>query len=77
MSRPEIGCETADSITITMPWLVQRIHEEAAKSRTKPSTWAAEMLNDFIMLHRSGKKFVGDPTRHDDQEHDNTGIYCV
>ena len=76
MSRPKIGCETADSITITKPWVVKRIFEEAAKSQTKPSTWAAEALEDWVLRKRAGQ-FAGDPARHDDQEPDNTGIYCV
>ena len=76
MSRPMIGCETAYSITITKPWVVKRIFEEAAKSQTKPSTWAAEALEDWVLRKRAGQ-FTGDPARHDAQEPDNTGIYCV
>ena len=76
MGRPKIGRETGESITITKPCVVQRIIEEAKKNQTKPSTWAAEALEDWILRKRAGQ-FSGDPTRHDDQEPDNTGIYGV
>lgn len=74
MGRPKIGLETADSITITKPWVVKRIFEEASKSQTKPSTWAAEALEDFILKHRSGQ-FTGDPARFEARASDRTAEY--
>ena len=74
MGRPKIGCETGESITITKPWVVQRIIAEAQKSQTKPSTWAAEALEDFILKHRSGQ-YEGDPSRHEARETGRTADY--
>ena len=74
MGRPKIGCETWDSVTITKPAVVKRIKEEAAKSQTKPSTWAAEALEDFILKHRSGV-YEGDRARFEAREADRTADY--
>ena len=74
MGRPKIGCETADSITITKPWVVKRIFEEAAKSQTKPSTWAAEALEDWVLRKRAGY-FAGDPARFEARASDRTAEY--
>jgi hypothetical protein len=74
MGRPKIGYETGESITITKPWVVKRIIAEAQKSQTKPSTWAAEALEDFILKHRSGV-YEGDRARFEAREADRTADY--
>lgn len=74
MGRPKIGCETWESITITKPSVVRRIIAEASKSQTKPSTWAAEALEDFILKYRSGA-YEGDQARFDAREADRTAEY--
>lgn len=61
-------------ITVTKPYVVQRIIEEAAISGTTPSEWAEVTLEDWILKHRSGL-FPGDPTRHDARETDRTAEY--
>lgn len=74
MGRPKIGYETAKSVTITKPSVVQRIIEEAKKNQTRPSTWAAEALETFILKHRSGT-YEGDPARFEAREADRTAEY--
>lgn len=75
--KKSCGCQSyvpqhpLDLIMITTPSVVQAIREHASTSHTTPSRWATEVLELFLMQHRSGR-FVGDPTRHETRDADTT-----
>jgi hypothetical protein len=62
------------SITITTPCIVNRIVELAKESQTSPKTWAENVLEDWVLKHRSGR-YQGDPARYDCRNEDTSTIY--
>jgi hypothetical protein len=70
--QPIVGL--VKSITITTPSIVNRVVELAKESQTSPKTWVENVLEDWVLKHRSGR-YQGEPWRHDRRNEDTTTIY--
>lgn len=62
--------ENGNFIKLRDQSLVKQVKRLAKESQTEPATWVTEVVENFILEHRSGKPFVGREERHTERHDD-------
>lgn len=75
---PAHRVEDGNFIKLRNQKLVNRVKELAKESHTDPATWVTELVENFILEHRSHKPFKGRDDRHTERHDDfDCGEYHV
>ncbi len=62
--------EEGNFIKLRNQSLVKQIKQLAKESQTDPATWVTEIVENFILEHRSGRPFAGRDDRHTERHDD-------
>lgn len=62
--------ENGNFIKLRDQSLVKQVKRLVYESQTDPTTWVTEIVENFILEHRSGRPFVGRDDRHTERYDD-------